>query len=45
VVHIPRFRQKCRVLKVRKKDRKIEVEYRNMAVDVPFEEVMRPLDE
>jgi DNA mismatch repair protein MutS2 len=42
VVYIPRFREKCRVSRIRKKDRKIQVEYRSMAVDVPFDDVMWP---
>jgi len=42
VVYIPRFREKCRVRKIRKKEAKLEVEHRNMTVDLPFGEVMWP---
>lgn len=42
LVYIPRFREKCRVIKVRKKESKVEVEYRNMVVDIAFDEVIWP---
>jgi DNA mismatch repair protein MutS2 len=42
MVFIPRFREKCRVSRIRKKDRKLQVEYRNMLVDIPFDDVMWP---
>ncbi len=42
LVYIPRFREKCRVVKLKKKDAKLEVEYRNMVVDIAFDEVIWP---
>ena len=42
LVYIPRFREKCRVIKVKKRESKVEVEYRNMVVDIAFDEVIWP---
>ncbi|MHC4942967.1 MAG: endonuclease MutS2 [Planctomycetota bacterium] len=41
-VYIPRYREKCRVLKVYRKEDCVEVAYRNLAVKVPAHEVMWP---
>ncbi len=42
LVYIPRFREKCRIIRVKKKESKVEVEYRNMVVDIAFDEVIWP---
>jgi len=42
MVYIPRYREKCRVLRLKKKEKKLEVEYRNLLVDIPFSDVMWP---
>ena len=42
VVYIPRYRERCRVIRILKKEDAIEVAYRNLSVKVPSEEVMWP---
>jgi DNA mismatch repair protein MutS2 len=42
LVYIPRYREQCRVIKVLKKEDRIEVAYKNLSVKVPSEEVIWP---
>lgn len=42
LVYIPRYREKCRVVRLKKKDKKLEVQYRNLLVDIAFSDVMWP---
>lgn len=42
LVYIPRFREKCRVIRIWKKEGTIEVDYRNLSVKVAKDEVMWP---
>jgi DNA mismatch repair protein MutS2 len=42
MVYIPRYRERCRVIRIYKKEDMIEVAYRNLSVKIPSEEVMWP---
>jgi DNA mismatch repair protein MutS2 len=42
MVYIPRYRERCRVIRIYKKEDMIEVAYRNLSVKVPSEEIIWP---
>ncbi len=42
LVYIPRYRERCRVIKLHKKEDLVEVAYKNLAVKVLFDEVVWP---
>ena len=41
-VYIPRYRERCRVIKIHRKEDRIEVAYRNLSVKLPVDEIMWP---
>ena len=42
LVYIPRYKEKCRVIRIHRKEDAVEVAYRSLSVKVPSEEVMWP---
>ena len=42
MVYIPKYKEKCRVIRILKKEEALEVDYRALPFKVPFDEVMWP---